>query len=68
MASRDDDATSPTLDLSGSCAHRRCAFDEETTVVQLMPRKRKRYALRLDLDAELPDTAELCAPRALMVF
>lgn len=68
MAIHDPDATSPTLDLSVRGAHRHRAFDEEMTVVQPMPRRRKRYTLRLDLDAELPATAEPCAPRALMVF
>lgn len=68
MAIRDDNATSPTIDHSGRRAHRHRPFDDETTVVQPMPRRRKRYTLRLGLDAELPDTAEPCAPRVLMVF
>lgn len=42
-------------------------FDEAGTRV-LEARRRKRYTLKLDLDAELPADAEPCAPRQLMVF
>lgn len=42
-------------------------FEEAGTRV-LHTRRRKRYTLRLDLDAELPVDAEPSAPRTLMVF
>lgn len=42
-------------------------FEESGTRV-LHARRRKRYTLRLDLDAELPEEAAPCAPRQLMVF
>ena len=42
-------------------------FEEAGTRVLQAPR-RKRDTLTLDLDAELPASAEPCAPRELMVF
>lgn len=42
-------------------------FEEAGTRV-LEARRRKRYTLKLDLDAELPVDAEPCAPRQLMVL
>lgn len=51
--------------VAASAASRR--FEEAGTRV-LQTRRRKRYTLRLDPDAELPLDAEACAPRQLMVF
>lgn len=51
--------------VAAMAAQRR--FEEAGTHV-LETRRRKRYTLRLDLDAELPMDAESCAPRQLMVF
>lgn len=42
-------------------------FEEAGTRV-LVARRRKRYMLKLDLDAELHADPEPCAPRQLMVF
>lgn len=51
--------------VAASAASRK--FEEAGTRVLRMPR-RKRYTLKLDLDAELPADAEPAAPRHLMVF
>lgn len=51
--------------VAGSAALRK--FEEAGTRV-VQTRRRKRYTLKLDLDAELPADAEPCAPRRLMVF
>lgn len=52
-------------EVAAAAAQRK--FEEAGTRV-LVTRRRKRYTLRLDLDAELPMDAEPCAPRQLMVF
>jgi len=51
--------------IAAAAAQRR--FEEAGTRV-LETRRRKRYTLKLDLDADLPIDAEPCSPRQLMVF